>query len=125
MTKENLKQIIGENIRKERISRNISVEELAEMLGLTAGFLGLIERGLRGTTQMTMFKLAGIFDVPMDTLFYGKDSPNPGFGDRYKNLLSIKKLASLTSDFTEREMEFIIAMVKNLRILNRTQEVKN
>lgn len=42
-------QYIGAKIREEREKRQLTIEELAEILNIAPGFLGLIERGQRGT----------------------------------------------------------------------------
>ncbi|MCD8157346.1 MAG: helix-turn-helix transcriptional regulator [Clostridiales bacterium] len=41
-------RLIGMNIRYERQLRNLTIEELSEIIGIAPGFLGLIERGQRG-----------------------------------------------------------------------------
>lgn len=122
MTKKQLRLIIGENIRNERASRNISIDELAEMLGLTAGFVGLIERGQRGTTANTLFKLASIFDVTIDSLFLEKSgsilslAEDQGWGVHSKR----QKITSMVSGFTEEELDFVIQVIKGLRTLNHS-----
>lgn len=123
MSKESLKIIIGENIRNERTSRSISIDELAEMLNLTPGFVGLIERGQRGTTPSTLFKLSKLFKIPVDAFFYQStdlilnEDPTKG-GQK-------KKIESLISDFTEIELEFVVSMVKAVRAMNRSEEKTN
>jgi len=52
MTKLKLRAIIGENVRNERIARDISIDELSEMIGLTPGFVGLIECGQGGAQHL-------------------------------------------------------------------------
>lgn len=123
MKKERLRIIIGENIRKERISRNISIDELAEMLELTPGFVGLIERGQRGTTPSTLLKLADIFSTTIDSFFRSKDQNFGGSNKRPENPKR-EKILSLVSDFSEKEMEFLISVVKSLRIMNRPRTVE-
>lgn len=122
MRKEKLRALIGENIRSERISRNISIDELAEMLELTSGFVGLIERGQRGTTPTTLYKLSEIFGKSIDAFFH-EDTSNPLFlseePEKQRNVKR-KKVASFISDLSERELDFIIAMIKNLRSVTRS-----
>ena len=122
MSKERLRIIIGENIRTERTARNMSIDELAEMLELTSGFVGLIERGQRGATPSTLFKLADIFGLSIDTFFYNTDSSSLSFAeardDVQRTIAKRKKVATLISDFTEEELNFVIRMVKSLRDMN-------
>ena len=120
MTKKQLRVIIGENIRNERVTRNISIDELAEMLELTSGFVGLIERGQRGTTPSTLLKLADVFGMSIDTLFSDENgSLNLGEEHLPRGHAKRLKIESLISGFSEKELDFVIDMIKNLRALTR------
>ena len=121
MTKERLRIIIGENIRNERIARSISIDELAEMLELTSGFVGLIERGQRGTTPITLFKLADVFGLSIDSFFYNDNNISLGEEMISKSQVKRKKIESLISDFTEKELDFTISILKSLRVMNHSQ----
>lgn len=124
MTKEQLRCIIGENIRNQRMARDISIDELAEMLDLTSGFVGLIERGHRGTTPITLFKLSDVFSLSIDSFFHKKEESSLSMAEEYvsKNQTKRKKIDSLISDFSERELDFVIAMLKYLRIMTRSED---
>ena len=91
MTKERLRILIGENIRRERKSRGITLGELAELMGLTTGFVGLVERGSRGASPHTLLQLATILDISIDDLFYRKDIP-----DLSRTQIKIKKILICT-----------------------------
>ena len=126
MTKRRLRIIMGENIRNERSARNISMDELSEMLGLTPGFVGLIERGQRGATPTTLLKLSNIFGMPIDRFFYSDEGvqtlklgDNEGKRDDRR-----KKIDALMSDFTISQLDFIIAIIQNVRLLF-SQKAKN
>jgi len=110
MTKEQLRILIGENIRKKRIARGISIEELATVLGITPGFLGLIERGSRGVTALNLFKLADIFKVPADSFFFHTQELS-----YYKSQELRKKISSLITDFSEDELNIIIYTAKGIQ----------
>jgi len=123
MTKSRLRIIIGENIRNERIARDISIDELSEMLDLTPGFVGLIERGQRGTTSNTLYRLSEVFDIPIDALFRNNKDSSLSFGEGSLDTTAIKrrKIASFISGFKEDELEFIIGVIKSLcRLRNRS-----
>ena len=122
MRKEKLRAQIGENIRNERISRNISIDELAEMLGLTSGFVGLIERGQRGTTPTTLYKLSEIFDKSIDAFFHEDVSKALFLSEAPEEQKKIKrsKVSSFVADLSERELDFVIAMIKSLRSVTRS-----
>ena len=120
MTKNVLRNIMGENIRIERISRGFSIDELSEILGLTAGFVGLIERGQRGATPLTLYKLSKIFGLSIDSFYYPRQSAS-NLNEEPEITVEIKrkKIESLISDFSEKELDFVILMIKNLRVMNR------
>jgi len=124
MNKQKLRILIGENIRSERVARNISIDELAEMLELTSGFVGLIERGQRGTTPCTLLKIADIFSLPIDKFFYKKEdiglyvAEEPDSERRAKR----KKISSLTAGLSSDELEFVIQMIKNVRNMHQPQD---
>ena len=115
MTKEDLSTVIGRNIRSERTARNMSIEQLAEILGLSPSAVGLMERGGRGTTALSMLKISEIFDLPVDHFFQEKNSPS---------LAKIGKQGeaqALMSGFSDEELGFVITMVKELRKIRNLQ----
>jgi len=120
MTKQRLRIIIGENIRNERIARNISIDELAEMLDLTSGFVGLIERGQRGTTPCTLYKLSDVFGLDIDNFFRGVELGLSVGEERLpKSHAKRKKIESLIAGFNEMELDFAINVLKGMREMNR------
>ena len=121
--KEQLDSTIGKNIRREREVRKLSRDELAELLDLTSSHMGLIERGERGATPVTLSKLARIFDVPIDALF--EPIANRGLSlreekqsDDNKSEANKKKVLSLITNLTDSETDFIVHVVKGLVMMN-------
>lgn len=66
--KTNLK-ILGKRIRELRKSKNLTQFELAEKIGLSTNFIGMVERGERNTTVDKIFKLAEAFNITMEEFF--------------------------------------------------------
>ena len=61
-----MKKIIlefGRNVRKERLSQNISQEELAFRAGLHRTYIGMIERGEKNITLINIGKIAKALKV--------------------------------------------------------------
>ncbi len=71
-SKQKYKKEIGARIRESRTEMGISLEELAERVGITAGFLGLIERGNRCTTAQRLNDLAQILGITPNYLLQGE-----------------------------------------------------
>lgn len=122
MTKERLKKIMGDNIRNERVSRNMSIDEMAELLELTSGFVGLIERGRRGATAYTLFKLSDIFGMPIDDMFINTEGYAAKVSEDKSSPIRSKraKINSILYDLNESELDFIIAIIKELKNMQHT-----
>ena len=120
-SKNYLDRIVGENIRQERHQRDLSREELAEILDLTASHMGLIERGERGATNVTLMKLSYALDKPIDDFF----QENKKMFSMQEDLEEInrldarrKKIASLITYLSEKELEFVSNMIIGIIRLN-------
>ena len=61
-------KIIGENIRTERKRQLLTIERLAEIVGITENFLGKIERGESMPSFPTMDSIACALGVSIDFL---------------------------------------------------------
>ena len=115
MTKKKLKIIIGNNIRSQRRARDISIAELARLIGITEGYLGLIERGQRGYTPLTLLRLADVFDVPIDTFFRSPKDSNAEIKEPPIGYVERQKISSLISDFSVKDLDFLIGTIENYR----------
>ncbi len=126
MTKENLRILMGENIRRERTARNMSIDELSGIIGLTSGFVGLIERGKRGATAHTIYMVSQTFEISVDNIFAGtsdrRNEPQAESGGNRRN-----KIASLLHGLADNELDFIIQTIKGIKVMNHTRytEVKD
>jgi len=116
LEKDRLDEIIGKNIRLERESRRLSRDELAEMMDLTSSHMGLIERGERGATAVTLSKLARAFGVPIDNLFANPRKSGLSVKEDRDDTSSAnrKKVQSLLTCLDDIELEFIIHAIKGL-----------
>lgn len=126
MTKEKLRKIMGENIRNERLARNMSIDELAELLELTPGFVGLIERGRRGATAYTLYKLSDIFAMQVDELFSSPEDNSLRVAEQSSNPAKVKrsKINSMLYDLKEVELDFVITMIKEVKNMHNTIQTK-
>ncbi|MCD7905271.1 MAG: helix-turn-helix transcriptional regulator [Clostridiales bacterium] len=114
-------KIIGSNIRYERQLRNMTIEELAEIIGIAPGFLGLIERGQRGTTVKNLCKIAEFFSITVDELL-SRDVNGLAEKDKISPL-DMKKLTvkNLVDTLSEAEVEFVDATIRQLKKMRKTE----
>ena len=67
-TKKNLKNF-GSRIQELRKKNNLNQTELAEKIGLSTNFIGMVERGERNTSVDKIFKLAKAFNISLAQFF--------------------------------------------------------
>ena len=67
-TKKNLKTF-GLCIQELRKKNNLTQSELAEKIGLSTNFIGMVERGERNTSVDKIFKLAKAFNISLAQFF--------------------------------------------------------
>ena len=65
---EDIKVLFGQNLRKIRIEKNISQEELAFRSGLHRTYVSSVERGERNISLENIEKLAHALEIPMEDL---------------------------------------------------------
>jgi len=109
--KMQLRAIVGKNIRTQRLARGLSIDELAKLLDLTPGYMGLIERGERGTNAFLLLQLSKIFEVSVDTLL-NKEDESPFQADSEIDT-RIKNINSYISVYNESDLDFIIDVIKS------------
>ena len=62
---------IGQRVHKLRISYDMTVDKLSELLGLTTHTINAIEKGKRGTKVPSWIALSTIFNTSLDYLLAG------------------------------------------------------
>jgi len=124
LEKDRLDEIIGKNIRLERDARKLSRDELAEIMELTTSHMGLIERGERGATAVTLSKLSKTFDIPIDHFF--TNPKRGGLSVREGNdsglQASRKKIHSLITRLSETELDFVVHAIKGVIAMTNADE---
>lgn len=98
---------LGENIRKERKRQLLTIEQLAELAGITENFLGKIERGDSVPSLPTMDSIAHALNVGIDYLSGQTERPI-----EYHYINSLMELNELTPENKERFLDFISANIR-------------
>ena len=124
LTKEQIRSTIGKNVRRERLSRSISVEEFADMMGLTHGFIGLIERGQRGTTSRCLYRISKVLGISIDTLFEEREFDENEVQEINEEKALRQKISSITFDFSQEELTYATNMLLSLRDLRGLQTIE-
>ena len=98
---------IGANIRKERKRQLLTIEQLAEKVGITDNFLGKIKRGESMPSLETIDSIACALLVGIDFL---KGSAE--HGAEYQFINSLIEISALSEEGKERFIDFISTNVK-------------
>ena len=108
--KKQFRVLVGANIRNIRNSRGLTIDDLANVLGVTPGFMGLIERGERGTSSYALLKLSEAFGIPFENFYYGTEAILDS--DNKKVLLN--KITAMIKPLSEDRLELALEIVKGL-----------
>ena len=80
MAKEQLRVVLGSNLRKFRNRREWSQMELAERANISMNFYSEVERGLKWPYPETLQNLANALGVEVYELFRPESEIDPGMG---------------------------------------------
>lgn len=65
----NIKNIIGQRIRNNRIHKGYSQEQLAELANCHPTYIGQLERGEKNATLESIQRIASALKIPLSQLF--------------------------------------------------------
>lgn len=100
---------IGKNIRMFRLSKKLRQEDLAEKTGLSANYVGMVERGEKIPSLETFIKIVNALGVSSDMIL--TDVVDTGY--EVKNSMLNEKLFKLSADDRDMIYEVIDTIVKH------------
>ena len=112
--------LLGERIKFWRQQKNLTQEQLAEKVGVTPGFISLIEIGKRRVSLESLLSICTEVEITLNELLVGNQIPQPSdYNTEFSELIS--KL-----DEADRQLMFEItkAVCKTIK-KNRRQNEKN
>ena len=80
---------LGARVKTKRLENNMTQEQLAEAVDISAVYVGQIERGDRHMTIDTLVKIANVLQVSIEELL--RDSTNKNINARLSELVNIAK----------------------------------
>ncbi len=123
----NYTKTIGSNIRFQRKLRGLTIDDFAKVIGMAPGFVGLIERGQRGTSIANLVRIAEFFDITLDELItrdlaQGKVSTPKGVNKVEKDR---KALISMINTMSNDKVQILAANAKALNKYIPTASAKD
>ncbi len=64
---------LGERLKRLRVSRNLSVRQLAAQAGVSVSYIYAIEAGMRGHSIEKLERIADALSVPLNELWAGSE----------------------------------------------------
>ena len=115
--KDRLDKLIGKNIQLEREACKLTRDELSEMIEMTTSHMGLIERGERGATAVTLSKISRVLDIPIDKLFANSNSDElpANEGENAIKEQKIKKIQRMLACLDDPALDFVIHSIKGIK----------
>ena len=102
MKKDEIMQLIGQNLLRFRTERNYTQEQLSELVGISTSFYANLERGKKGLSVFVLRDLAEALGVSVDSLLYPVQSS--------ARLRNIEAMLADSSD------EFVASVEKLIRL---------
>lgn len=102
-----LTQIVGMKIRRLRLKRGYSQEDLAEQAGLHPTYIGQVERGEKNMTIDSLSKIAAALNVPISSVF---DEFDGELKDENFPFLAYQLLSTLN----DRQQEKLYGILKDI-----------
>ena len=103
---------MGKKIREYRSKQGWSIEECSEKIGISAQYLGNIERGNKVPQLKTFIKMLNVLDASADDVL--QDSLTVGYKNKSNDLLS--KIEELDVEHKRQAIEIfesVISILKN------------
>jgi transcriptional regulator with XRE-family HTH domain len=108
--------IIGQRIKDLRLERRLTLEEVAERTGCSAGFLSQLERNLAAPSISMLYSIAGALDVPISHFFPEMINPpkvvRADERETFRFEGSPITYSLLTTQFPDRVMESLIVLIE-------------
>ena len=101
-----LEEHFSEKLEELREGKNMTREQLADQVGLTARHIAPLERGERRPTLNTIEKLLRTLGAPTEWLIY------PEFEEQNARL---RKISHLAATFSDEQQEFLLGIMRLMR----------
>lgn len=109
---------LGDYLREQRVSAQLSLRQLAEQAGVSNPYLSQIERGLRRPSAEVLQQLAKALRISAEQLYVraGIVSPDEGVGT------SVELAVLGDPGLTERQKQSLLDVYQSFLSLNRAEQ---
>lgn len=117
---------VGELIRQHRLQKNMTQEELASAIGVTASAIGMFEAGKRRPKDQVAQALSEVFNVPKWSIYFSPEEVREDedeaelwqIRENFRRNPELRTLFSLQKDATKQELKQMEAFIRAIRASN-------
>jgi len=95
---------LSQQVRRLRLERNLSLEDLSSISGVSTSFLSQLERGVANPSLISLTKIAGALSIPVGILFGEEGGSNSGIVRREKRKRLIPPNADLVYELVTPDL---------------------
>jgi len=110
-----IRQVIGENIRRGRRGKGMTQEQFAEAIGISVQSVSAMENGMQFSRMETYFRVAQVMAVPLHILFSAHQSEG--------GVLETQKVM-IFGDCSVDEQRVLLIIMAEIKSLLRKQRVE-
>ena len=108
---------LGKRIKNERIKRNLTQEQVAELIDVGDVFVGQIERGERTPSITTLIKIANSFGLSTDYILMDEVTAGKSY--------ALNEITEIVKDLSPHNLmlvkDVVSAMVASMESINRAR----
>ena len=112
---------VGEYLREQRVSAQLSLRQLAEQAGVSNPYLSQIERGLRRPSAEVLQQLAKALRISAETLYVRAGILDPENGE----VRSVELAILADTSLTERQKQSLLDVYASFRAANAQSQGGN
>ena len=101
---------IGTNIRAARKRKNLTIDVLSELVGVSPSFFGTLERGYSSLSVETLINVCKALDVSADSIIFKQETTLSSPVDEKKDILF-----TMLINASDEELSFLIDYIKLYR----------
>ncbi|MED3652714.1 helix-turn-helix domain-containing protein [Heyndrickxia sporothermodurans] len=99
--------MIGKQIKKYRLAKNITLSELAEQAGVAKSYISSLERGIQLNPSIHFLaKISNVLEIPVETLLQSEESLTNEMELEWKVLLRDAINSGMTKEQFREFLEF-------------------
>lgn len=106
--------VIGSRIKKARVAKNLTQEDLAEQIDISVAFLSRVERGSSHINLKRLNQICGLLDVTEGYILNGASSNSKNYLDN--------EFAELLKSCTPKTQKLIYSVAKTIADSDENEE---